>query len=70
MKTLEDLRGVVADSILVRAVDTSARLTDLGVPHMLIGGVAVGLHGYPRATKDVDFLVGPEAFKLEVYPVS
>ena len=63
MKTLEDLRGVVADSILVRAVDTSARLTDLGVPHMLIGGVAVGLHGYPRATKDVDFLVGPEAFK-------
>lgn len=63
MKTLDDLRGVVADSILVRAVDTSRRLTELGVPHMLIGGIAVGLHGYPRATKDVDFLVGPEAFQ-------
>jgi hypothetical protein len=28
---------------------------ELGVPHALIGGLAVGLHGHPRATKDVDF---------------
>ena len=60
--TLNDLRGVVADDILVRARDTSAQLTELGVPHLLIGGVAVGLHGHPRATRDVDFMVGPEAF--------
>lgn len=28
----------------------------------LAGALAVGAHGHPRATKDVDFLVGPEAF--------
>ena len=37
-------------------------MTDLGVPHALVGGLAVGLHGHPRATKDVDFIVGAEAF--------
>ena len=35
----------------------------LGIRHALIGGLAVGIHGHPRATKDVDFLVGPEAFE-------
>lgn len=45
-----------------RAIEVSARLRDLGVPHVLIGGLAVGLHGHPRATKDVDFMVGHEAF--------
>jgi hypothetical protein len=30
---------------------------------VVVGGLAVGAHGYPRATKDVDFLVGPEAFE-------
>ena len=33
-----------------------------GVPHALIGGIAVGAYGYARATKDVDWLVGDEAF--------
>jgi hypothetical protein len=28
-----------------------------GVPYALCGGLAVGVHGYPRATKDIDFLV-------------
>jgi hypothetical protein len=28
-----------------------------GIAHALIGGVAVGLHGYARATGDIDFLV-------------
>src|SRR5262249_35156052 len=41
----------------------SAALTTAGVRHVVIGGLAVGVHGYPRATKDVDFLVGDEAFK-------
>jgi hypothetical protein len=35
----------------------------LGIRHALIGGLAVGVHGHPRATKDVDFLVGAEAFE-------
>lgn len=40
----------------------SKALSDAGVRHLIIGGLAVGAHGYPRATKDVDFLVGEEAF--------
>jgi hypothetical protein len=60
---IEALAEVVAPSVLVDAIDTSRRLAALGVPHALIGGLAVGLHGYPRATKDVDFLVGDEAFE-------
>ena len=34
----------------------------LGIPHALIGGVAVGAYAEPYATKDIDFLVGDEAF--------
>lgn len=57
------LVGVVAPEVLLDAIETSQKLAHLGVPHALIGGLAVGLHGHPRATKDVDFLVGPEAFE-------
>jgi hypothetical protein len=35
-------------------------LRSAGVPHALCGGFAVAVHGVPRATKDIDFLV-PEA---------
>lgn len=59
---LRSLDGVVAADILATAEEVSRRLTVLGVPHALIGGLAVGVHGHPRATKDVDFLVGKEAF--------
>lgn len=30
------------------------------IPHVVIGGIAVGVHGYARATRDVDFLIGRE----------
>lgn len=64
MRTILDgLRGVVHPNILVRTEQISRMLTTLGVPHALIGGLAVGVHGHPRATKDVDFLVGTEAFE-------
>jgi hypothetical protein len=58
----EDLAQVVAPKVLVDAIDTSERLRSLGIPHALVGGLAVGLHGHPRATKDVDFIVGSAAF--------
>ena len=32
------------------------------VRYALIGGVAAGAYGQPRATRDIDFLVGNEAF--------
>ena len=31
---------------------------------MLIGGWAVGIYGYPRATKDIDFIVGSDSNNL------
>jgi hypothetical protein len=58
----EDLARVVAPKVLTDAIDTSERLRSLGIPHALVGGLAVGLHGHPRATKDVDFIVGAAAF--------
>jgi hypothetical protein len=57
------LRGVVAPEIYAAMLIASAELTRLGVRHALVGGLAVGAHGWPRATKDVDFLVGPEGFE-------
>jgi len=40
--------------------DVIARLEQAGIPFALIGGLAVGYHSIPRATKDVDFLVNEE----------
>lgn len=34
----------------------------LGIRYAVVGGLAVGAHGEPRATRDIDFLVGDEAF--------
>lgn len=46
-----------------RALMVSHRaLGIVGVPHALAGGLAVGAYGYPRATTDVDWLVGYEGF--------
>ena len=61
-----DLRlveGVVAQRILDAAHMASKALKKAKIRHVLIGGLAVGAHGYARATKDVDFLVGEEGFE-------
>lgn len=44
------------------AVQASKLMTKLGIRHALIGGLAVGAHGFIRATNDVDFLVSEDAF--------
>lgn len=49
--------GVVSGRVLKAHKKASARLTDLDIPHVVVGGLAVGAWGHPRATKDVDFLV-------------
>ncbi len=61
---LTPLRGVVAPEILRAAEVASEKLRETGIPHALAGGLAVGAHGYPRTTDDVDFLVGDEAFVM------
>jgi hypothetical protein len=57
------LNGVVAPEILAAMRSASAQLARAGVRHALVGALAVGAWGYPRASKDVDFLVGDEAFE-------
>jgi hypothetical protein len=45
-----------------RAVST--RLNEQEIHHALIGGLAVSHYGFERATRDVDFLVAPEAMEI------
>lgn len=56
------LEGIVAPEVLNAARIASEQLRSVGIRHALVGGLAVGAHGHPRVTKDVDFLVGDEAF--------
>lgn len=56
------LVDVVAPRVLDAWRAASDALARAGVRHVVIGGLAVGANGYPRATRDVDFLVGDEAF--------
>jgi hypothetical protein len=64
MSSFEALAEVVAPQVLLDAIRIGELLTELKVPYVLIGGLAVGLNGHPRATKDVDYMVGPEAFQM------
>ena len=56
------LIDVVAAKVLEALKLASQALTVAKVRHVVVGGLAVGANGYPRATKYVDFLVGAEAF--------
>src|SRR5262245_31721578 len=57
------LIGVVAPEMLETISVASAALKRAGIRHVIVGGLAVGAHGFPRATKVVDFLVGDETFE-------
>jgi hypothetical protein len=41
----------------------TARLTELGIPHAVVGGMAMFFHGYRRFTEDVDILVTAAGLK-------
>ena len=60
---LKPVGEVVSDRVWRAMVDASSLLTELGIGHALVGGLAVGAHGWPRATKDVDFLVDDTAWQ-------
>ena len=60
---LKPVGEVVSDRVWRAMLDSSALLAKLGVGHALVGGLAVGAHGWPRATKDVDFLVDDSAWE-------
>ncbi len=52
----------VSPKVKEAAIKTAVQLDSLNIRYALAGGLAVGAHGYVRATMDVDFLVGEEAF--------
>jgi hypothetical protein len=60
---IEEPLHFVAPKVRDAAIKTAAQLEHLGIRYALAGGLAVGAHGYIRATMDVDFLVGEEAFE-------
>ena len=64
MDVKEILRFVSPD-VRNAAIEAAIRLEELGIRYAIAGGLAVGAHGYIRATTDVDFLVGDEAFEHE-----
>ena len=57
MTLLEELRLVLT------------ALDDAGVEYALAGGLAVAVWGAPRATKDIDLLVRPEALSMAMAAV-
>jgi hypothetical protein len=59
------LDDVVAPRVLAAMRSASRALTSLGVRHAVAGGLAVGAYGYARNTRDVDLLVGDEAFERQ-----
>lgn len=59
---LDDLAGHVPQTHIDGAKAASGAFQKAGVRHVLVGGLAVGMHGYPRNTRDIDFMVGDEAF--------
>jgi hypothetical protein len=47
---------------LASLLDAARALSDAGIAHALIGGIAVGIHSeVPRATQDIDFAVASTA---------
>lgn len=61
---LDDLAGHVPQTHIDGAKAASNAFREAGVRHVLVGGLAVGVRGYPRNTKDIDFMVGDEAFNF------
>jgi len=61
---LDDLAGHVPQTHIDGAKAASEAFRKAGVRHVLVGGLAVGVDGYPRNTKDIDFMVGDEAFEF------
>lgn len=60
---IKEALDFVSPKVRDAALKTALQLEQLGIRHALAGGLAVGAHGYVRATVAVDFLVGEEAFE-------
>jgi hypothetical protein len=63
MADLQEMLDFVPPKVREAALLAGEALQRLGVRYAIAGGFAVGAYGYIRATTDVDFLVGEEAFE-------
>ena len=61
--SLDHAFSAIPEAVAIAAKEAAKRLRELGIRHAVVGGLAVGAHGAPRNTTDVDFLVGLEAFE-------
>lgn len=59
---LKPVAEAVSEKVWRAMIDASECLRSMGIKHALVGGLAVGAHGWPRATRDVDFLVDDSAW--------
>lgn len=55
-------RAAVKSRVVAVLREISKRLSDASVRHGVLDAIAVGIHGWPRATSDVDLLLAPEAW--------
>jgi hypothetical protein len=62
--TLDELEGHVPTTHIEGAKVASEAFRRAGIKHVLVGGLAVGINGYPRPTRDIDFLVDDSAFEF------
>ena len=62
--TLDDLEGHIPSTFIEGAKAASEAFRQRGIKHVLVGGLAVGVSGYARPTKDIDFLVDESAFEF------
>jgi hypothetical protein len=53
------IRVAVRTDLLDKTLEVISRLNDEGVEYVVIGGVAMNLHGLVRATEDLDVFVRP-----------
>jgi hypothetical protein len=42
----------------------TAKLTNAGIPHMVVGSFASSFHGIPRSSQDLDLVIDPEVKSL------
>jgi hypothetical protein len=52
-----------SDAVHLALRKVTKRLTELGIPHAVAGGMALVAHGYDRTTVDVDVLVTPQGLE-------
>jgi hypothetical protein len=55
--------GTGTSGVLAAAQTAAELLAEHDIPHLIVGGIAVQEHGYPRVTIDVDVVV-PDVLEL------